>query len=63
MKIYKQPTTNVVSIELQTMMAGSKLANPEEGFNPNDAPETLETSGNLSRRNNVWDDDDEEEDY
>ena len=56
---YKKPTTEIVTVSLMQMIASSQL---EEGFNPNEADETEETSGNLSRRhNNVWDEEFEEE--
>lgn len=59
---YQKPTTDIVLIGMQGIICGS-LGN---GDNPNpfdttDAPITDETSGNLSRRRNVWDDEEEEE--
>lgn len=51
-KTYINPTTTVVKIELSHMIALSTLGT------------TNETSGNLSRRrNDVWDDDEEDYDY
>lgn len=58
---YKKPTTEIITVSIAKMIATSQV---EDGFNPNEAGETEETSGNLSRRhNNVWDEEEEEEDY
>lgn len=58
---YKKPTTEIVTVSVAKMIATSQV---EEGFNPNEADTTDETSGNLSRRhNNVWEDEEEEEDF
>ena len=58
---YKKPTTEIITISIAQMIATSQV---EDGFNPNEADTTDETSGNLSRRhNNVWDEEEEEEDY
>jgi hypothetical protein len=55
---YQRPETELIIVSTVRMIAGS---NPEDGFNPDDVEETQETSGNLSRRRNVWDDEEEEE--
>ena len=47
-KTYQNPTTKVIEIELQQMIAMSALGT------------TQATSGNLSREGSAWDDDDEE---
>ena len=52
-KIYQTPETVSVFVKLQQMVAASKI---EDGFKTEDIVETEETSGNLSRRRNVWDD-------
>ena len=60
-KIYQAPNTDIVFVATQPMMA---MSDPEKGYNPDEAPETEETSGNLSRRYSAWDDEElEEEDY
>ena len=59
MKTYIKPVTELIKVSVQSIMIGSKV---ENGQNLNDAPETTETSGNLSRRNyDVWEDEEEEE--
>lgn len=46
-------------IETTRMIAASGV---EDGFNIDDAPETDDTSGNLTRRRrDIWQDEDEEE--
>lgn len=62
-KIYQNPDTEIIRVATATPLATSQPKAVEEGFNPNDVPETTETSGNLSRRHNVWDDEIEEEEY
>lgn len=57
MKIYQKPSTELVNVMTVQMIAASV----EKGFNLNDVEETTETSGNLSRRRSVWDDQEEEE--
>ena len=44
-KTYMQPMTDVVSVELTQLMAGSPV---ENGFDMGEAPETDADSGNLS---------------
>ena len=58
MKKYIIPATQVVNITVGTIIAGSPV---EKGFDPTDTETTDATSGNLSRRRNVWDDEEEEE--
>jgi len=58
--IYEKPTTSVVVIATVQMIAASGV---EDGFNKDEAPETGESSGNLSRRRSVWDDDEQEDQY
>lgn len=58
-KIYQTPETVSVFVKLQQMVAASKI---EDGFKTEDIVETEETSGNLSRRRNVWDDEMDEMD-
>lgn len=58
--IYQQPMTTVATVELHQMIAASPV---EDGFNKQTAPDldgTI-TSGNLSRRSNVWEEEEEEE--
>lgn len=60
---YQKPMTTVVTLTLQQMIAVS--GDPTAGFNTQTAPDLGSgiTSGNLSRRNTVWDDDEEEEEF
>ncbi len=58
---YQKPNIEMFSFTVTEMIAASLPEKVEEGFNPNDAPETIATSGNLSRRDNVWEDEEEEE--
>ena len=59
-KTYQCPETLLTAIELQQMIAGSNnYGEPEKGQDLGAAEETSATSGNLSRRRNVWDDDEE----
>ncbi|MBQ7509297.1 MAG: hypothetical protein IJT53_00050 [Prevotella sp.] len=61
-KTYQSPETLLMAIATQQMIAASELIKDNQQDLSN-APETTETSGNLSRRN-VWDDEaDEEEDF
>ena len=55
--IYQKPVTDIVNVKLTPLMNQSPLGPVEEGFDPGQAPETGETSGNLSRRS-IWDDED-----
>lgn len=60
-KIYQSPETLLMTIATQQMIAASELIKDNQQ-NLNEAPETTETSGNLSRRS-VWDDEEEEEEW
>lgn len=60
MKTYLKPNTDVLYISVEQMIAGSPV-NPEGNKDLSSAPETTETSGNLSRRKDIWADDEEEE--
>jgi len=56
---YQRPETKLIIVSTMRMIAGSQV---EDGFDPTNPETTDETSGNLSRRHNVWDDEEEEED-
>ena len=59
-KRYQTPVTDLVNIGITQMLMGSV----EQGFKTEEAPETEAVSGNLSRRKDIWaEDEDEEEDY
>ena len=60
-KIYQSPETLLMTIATQQMIAASELSIDNQQDRSN-APETTETSGNLSRRS-VWDDEEEEEEW
>ena len=51
---------DVLYYAAEQLMSASKPIT-ETGGNLNEAPETQETSGNLSRRKDIWADDEEEE--
>ena len=56
-KTYQSPETQIVLVNVQHLMVASPV---ENGFDPNKPiGETGETSGNLSRRGSIWDDDEE----
>ena len=55
--IYQKPITEDIFESVSCMSSQSLPAQVEEGFNTNDTPTTGETSGNLSRRKSVWEDD------
>ena len=60
MKTYQKPTTDITMLETINMIAASNNYNePEKGQDLGNVGETTETSGNLSRRRSVWDDEDE----
>jgi hypothetical protein len=64
-QIYQKPETELIVVSTIRMIAAS---NPEDGFNTSNVPESDpgQTSGNLSRRRTVWDDDEamkEEDQY
>ena len=66
MKTYQKPITDITVLETINMIAASNNYNePEKGQDLGNVGETTETSGNLSRRRSVWDDEDEllEEQY
>ena len=50
-KTYQNPEIKIVSVQTPQIMAGS----PDYGGT------TTETEGNLSRRQNLWDDDEDDE--
>ena len=60
-KTYQSPETLLMAIATQQMIAASELIKDNQQDLSN-APETTETSGNLSRRS-VWDDEEEEEEW
>jgi hypothetical protein len=57
---YLKPEMDVLYYAAEQLMSASKPIT-ETGGNLNEAPETTETSGNLSRRKDIWADDEEEE--
>ena len=64
-KIYQNPNTKIVTISVTHLMAGSGKGllgeDPTKAsFNLNDVNPTGETSGNLSRRNDIWEEDEED---
>ena len=64
MKEYIAPSTDVITIMAQQILAGSAYGqNIEEGFGMNELEETNAVSGNLARRRNLWDDDMEDEEF
>jgi len=64
-KTYKNPKTDIVTISVAKMIAASASLpeKVEDGQNLEEAPETDATSGNLSRRHDIWADEEEEEEY
>ena len=60
---YLKPTTDVIYISVEQMIATSGPVSPEGNKDLNNASETEETSGNLSRRKDIWADDEEEEEF
>ena len=60
--IYQKPATEEIIISISQLMSVSSTPDKvEDGFDPNDTPTTGDTSGNLSRRRNVWEEEEEEE--
>ena len=58
--IYQKPVTETVRVALSPLMTASRTPEKvEDGIDGNDTPTTEETSGNLSRRRTVWDDEEE----
>ena len=58
---YLKPEMDVLYYAAEQLMSASKTPITEGGGNLDKAPETEETSGNLSRRKDIWADDEEEE--
>ena len=56
--IYNSPTIEYASYDVLQLMAGSLGSDGPNNFDPTTVPETDATSGNLSRRRNVWDEED-----
>ena len=63
MKIYLKPTMDVLYITVEQMIATSGPVSPDGNKDLNNASETEETSGNLSRRKDIWADEEEEEEF
>jgi len=64
--IYQSPKTVIITIEVSKMIAASDLIKSNNGVLEQDLSnpqETNVTSGNLSRRNNIWDDEEIDEEY
>ncbi len=59
-KTYLSPATSLHLVEMQTILVGSDLI-IDNVQNLAGAPETDVTSGNLSRRHSIWDDEEQEE--
>ena len=61
---YLKPTIDVLYISVEQMIAASGPVGPKSTDNHdlNTAPTTNEDHGNLSRRKDIWADDEEEED-
>ena len=57
---YLKPEMDVLYYAAEQLMSASKPIT-ETGGNLNETPETEATSGNLSRRKDIWADDEEEE--
>lgn len=51
MKTYQKPEVDILDIMTEEMMAGSPV---ENGFKTDQAQETNEQSGNLSRQKDLW---------
>jgi hypothetical protein len=64
-KIYQNPKTKIVTIsvtQLMTTASNGILGDDptKASFDLNDVNSTGETSGNLSRRNDIWEEDEED---
>ena len=60
--IDQKPSTEEIIVAISPLMSQSQTPEKvEDGFDPNDTPTTDQTSGNLSRRRTVWDEEEEEE--
>ena len=57
---YLKPNTDMLYLSVEQMIAASKPIT-ESGGKLEDVPETEATSGNLSRRKDIWADEEEEE--
>ena len=62
-KAYQSPETLLVVLSTQQVMTttSNNYGSPEAGQDLSKVGETNETSGNLSRRRTVWDDEELEE--
>lgn len=58
---YLKPTTDMLYISVEQLLTGSPVS-PDGNKDLNNAAETEETSGNLTRRKDIWADEEEEED-
>ena len=59
-KTYLIPNTDIITVSLAQMIAASNnYGQPEQGQDLGQTETTDQTSGNLSRRRSVWDDEDE----
>jgi len=58
--IYQQPTTDIYLVATTQMIAASDLIK-NNSQNLGEAPTTDATSGNLSRRRSLWDEEEEED--
>ena len=61
---YLKPTTDVLYIKVEQLLnstSGPVGPGSTDNHDLNTAPETDATSGNLSRRKDIWADDEEEE--
>ena len=61
MTTYLKPTTDVLYISVEQMIAASDPIKPNGNTDLTSAPTTDQTGGNLSRRKDIWADDEEEE--
>jgi hypothetical protein len=52
-KIYQKPEVEILDVMSEEMIATS---NPEDGFNMGGVPTIDDTSGNLSRELDLWED-------
>ena len=59
-KTYQNPKTKIVTISVTKMFAASKnYGAPEQGQDLSEAENTTVTNGNLSRRRDMWDEEEE----
>lgn len=60
--IYQNPKTDIITISVMQMVAASNnYGTPEQGQDLGSAETTDQTYGNLSRRHDVWTEDEDEE--